>query len=208
MEQPSIVIVMAAYNEQSTILDQIKELSEIADVVVVNDGSSDDTQSICEAAPCSLINLNKNYGYDFALEQAIRAGRKYDYIITTDADGEIPIECVREVKEALLEGASFVVGVRDIIPRFAEKIINKFIFLRFGISDIFCGLKGYKTSDICYPISMSGSIGTSIVLDMLRAGKNFSTVNVEIKLRCGESRFGKNNITTNFKILRVIKHVI
>ena len=50
MEEPRTAIVVPAFNEESTIASQVSALAEIGDVIVVNDGSTDRTQKICQDA--------------------------------------------------------------------------------------------------------------------------------------------------------------
>lgn len=207
MEEPRTAIVVPAFNEESTIASQVSALAEIGDVIVVNDGSTDRTQKICQDIGCRVINFKSNVGYDLAIEVGIKSCLNYDFVITTDADGEIPIASVVEAKEKLYAGAECVLGIRDSFPRFAEKLVNSFVWKRFRVKDIFCGLKGYKIDEISSDFSLLGSVGSGLAIAMLREKKRISTVSVRIKPRNGESRFGRNDLKTNFRILRVLTHV-
>ena len=101
MEEPRTAIVVPAFNEESTIASQVSALAKIGDVVVVNDGSTDRTQKICQDIKCRIINFTNNVGYESAVEAGIRSCFNYDFVITTDADGEIPIESVIEAKKEI-----------------------------------------------------------------------------------------------------------
>ena len=86
---------MPAYNEEECIgrfLDQLEkpEISDIADILVIDDGSSDGTNFIVKARNHPLIRHVYNMGYGAALmsgyKYAIR--RNYKYVIQIDADGQ------------------------------------------------------------------------------------------------------------------------
>lgn len=207
MEKFRVAIVVPAFNEAQTIKSQIDKLSKIGDVLIVNDGSTDDTKVICESAECHLLNLEVNCGYDHALETGIKACLHYDFVITTDADGEIPVECVKALKEKLVLGFDCVIGARDKYPRLAEIFVNHIVYKKFGIKDIFCGLKGYRVSEMKNTFTFANSIGTLLAITFLKDRKNFATIPVQVNKRNGESRFGKNDLKTNYRILKVLRHV-
>lgn len=208
MEQFRVALVVPAFNEAVTISKQINELSKIGDVFVVNDGSTDNTKSICEKLECTTINLSTNHGYDYAVETGIKACLDFDFVITTDADGEISTESVLKVKEKLISGYDCVLGIRDQFPRPSEIIVNRFVYKKFKITDIFCGLKGYRVSKIKPEFTLANSIGTNLALTYLKNKEKIGTVSVKIHMRNGESRFGKNDLKTNYKLLKVLQHVL
>ena len=207
MERFRLAIVIPAYNEEKTIARQVDELSKIGEVIVVNDGSTDFTAGICAKLDCTLINLPNNFGYDLALETGIRASLNYDFVITTDADGEIPTASVLEVFEKLKQGFDCVIGTRKYFPRFSEGLVNRITRIKFRVDDILCGLKGYRTSEFSSEIKMRSSVGTLLALNMLRAKKRITFVKVDVKNRNGESRFGRNDLRCNLRILRVLTYV-
>jgi glycosyltransferase involved in cell wall biosynthesis len=84
---------MPAHNEGRVIASLIHRLHETlpdAHVIVVNDGSSDNTASVATAAAARVVNLPFNCGYGVALQTgltyAFRAGA--DIVITMDSDGQ------------------------------------------------------------------------------------------------------------------------
>lgn len=94
-EQKDLLIIMPAYNEEKNIthvLEQLAapEIAEIADVLVMNDASSDSTNWIVKEKGYALVTNVFNLGYGSAIQlgykYAIR--RRYKYIIQMDADGQ------------------------------------------------------------------------------------------------------------------------
>lgn len=90
-----LLIIMPAYNEEKNIrkvLDQLntQEITNIADVLVMNDGSSDSTNWIVKEYHHTLVTHVFNLGYGSAIQlgykYAIR--RKYKYVIQMDSDGQ------------------------------------------------------------------------------------------------------------------------
>jgi glycosyltransferase involved in cell wall biosynthesis len=207
MGLPRVAIIVPAYNEETTISKQVEALKKYGHVCVVNDGSTDQTEKICSDLDCTIINLQQNCGYDVALETGIKRSLDYDYIVTCDADGQIDARYVNAVINKLNEGYDCVLGSRDTIPRFGEWFVNRITKYKYNVNDIFCGLKGYRADKIPRNFVMMGSTGSMLSLIMMKQNLKLSLIPIKVKNREGESRFGGNNIKTNFKILKVLKYV-
>jgi glycosyltransferase involved in cell wall biosynthesis len=94
------VIVIPAYNEEKTIartIDLIRETKIKADIIVVNDGSTDRTASIAKEKGCFVVNMPQNVGKAHAFLAGIKEALKLkpQAVITLDAD------MVRVPKKAL-----------------------------------------------------------------------------------------------------------
>ena len=114
-----ISIVIPAYNEHNAIADAVnrlqttlsgKDIGEF-EIVVVDDGSSDETGAIAAAAGARVVRHPHNIGYGRALKSGISAA-KFDTIVITDADGTYPIERIPDLLEKYREGFDMVVGAR------------------------------------------------------------------------------------------------
>ena len=124
--QKELLIIIPAYNEEGNIeklLDKLEqpEISDIADVLVMNDASSDSTNWIVKERGHALVTHVFNLGYGSGLQlgykYAIR--RDYKYIIQMDADGQhdvcnIPViydklksKCVNGQTPDIVLGARF-----------------------------------------------------------------------------------------------------
>jgi dolichol-phosphate mannosyltransferase len=89
-KESSTLVIIPAYNEAKNIVEIVLRASRFADVLVVDDGSSDDTSLVVtQSTTAKLIRLNRNSH----IQRAIREGMKYakahsyDYCITMDAGG-------------------------------------------------------------------------------------------------------------------------
>lgn len=200
------LIIVPAFNEESTIGGIVSELSQISDVLVVDDGSTDDTAKICTKHGCKVITLPENVGYEKALDFGLNYKSDYEFVITTDGDGEIPIESVKSCISKLLNGCDLVLGCRSTFPRFAEYLVNKFFYLKYNHNDIFCGLKGYRVAKMMDNVSMVGSAGTALAFSMIKNDSKVSSVDLVVKPREGVSRFGANDVRTNLKLFKVLKY--
>jgi glycosyltransferase involved in cell wall biosynthesis len=112
-----ISIVIPAYNEELQIQPVIQELQELfqqhnmtAEIVVVDDGSSDATARQAKSAGARVIQHRSNRGYGAALKTGILAARN-DVIGIIDADRTYPVKYLPEMFKEL-EQADMVVGAR------------------------------------------------------------------------------------------------
>ena len=129
-------VVIAAYNEGRRIGTVLDSLSPVArNIVVVDDGSKDDTGSTVLERPVWLLTHPANLGQGAALQTGIAfaLGRGASHIVTFDADGQHGIDDIPRLVEALDQnGADFALGSRFL--GHAEGIpLSRRIVLRLGI---------------------------------------------------------------------------
>ena len=112
------LIIIPAYNEAKNIAQVIattRTSAPLADVLVVNDGSADDTAAVARQAGARVISLPFNMGYGVALQTGYKYALKrgYDCIVQMDADGQHEAQCIPALLEALREEqADVVIGSR------------------------------------------------------------------------------------------------
>lgn len=112
----SVLIIMPAWNEAESIGDVIREVrGELpdADLLVVDDGSKDDTSRIAREAGAIVARLPYNLGIGGALRLGFRYARDggYDVAVQVDADGQHDPRYVPKLVDGLDE-ASLVIGAR------------------------------------------------------------------------------------------------
>lgn len=100
-----VTIIIPAHNEEGAIGNVLAalraELPEaVAEIIVVDDGSSDRTGEIAEAAGVRVLRQPSNRGYGAALKAGIRAAGT-DYVLTMDADGQHRLEDVVKLCDAI-----------------------------------------------------------------------------------------------------------
>ncbi|WP_454192437.1 glycosyltransferase family 2 protein [Paenibacillus sp. Marseille-Q7038] len=115
-----VLVIVPAYNEAEGIgqvIHQIRQDIPYVDVLVINDGSSDDTSRIARAAGASVIDLTCNLGIGGAVQTGYRyaAEHHYDYAVQIDGDGQHNPSDLNRLLDAILEtGADMVIGSRFI----------------------------------------------------------------------------------------------
>ena len=112
------LVILPAYNEERTLRDVIGAIRENlpqADILVVNDGSTDQTGPIAYREGATVINHPFNLGYGAALQTGFRFAKKrdYEYVITMDGDGQhIPSTAASLVAAMQAHDADVVIGSR------------------------------------------------------------------------------------------------
>jgi glycosyltransferase involved in cell wall biosynthesis len=120
---PSISCVMPAFNEARNLgvvvpqtLAALQQLSPQVELVVVDDGSQDDTasvmQGLCAAhAQVLYLKLSRNFGKESALTAGLDAARG-EVVVQMDADGQHPTSLLPEMLSKWKQGADVVYAVR------------------------------------------------------------------------------------------------
>jgi glycosyltransferase involved in cell wall biosynthesis len=89
-QEARVVAIIPAYNESARITPVITGAAEFLPTIVVDDGSTDDTVAVAEAAGATVIRQIPNQGKGAALRTAFRhvLASDYDAVVTLDADGQ------------------------------------------------------------------------------------------------------------------------
>jgi hypothetical protein len=111
-----IVAAIPAYNEEKTIAKVVVRARKHVDrVVVVDDGSRDDTALIAEGLGAVVVRHERNLGYGTAIRSCFSAARDLnaDILVTLDADGQHDPDQIPTLSRPVQEGlADIVVGSR------------------------------------------------------------------------------------------------
>lgn len=150
-ELHKFAIIMPAYNEAERITSTISEIRKYsdADIIVVNDGSTDETSKEAQSAGANVIELPFNLGYGAALQTGFKyaLSKGYQYAVQMDADGQ------HDPSEIKLLIAPVLKGEVDITfgSRFLGKSDYKAPFVRrsgmFLFSAIIHVITGKKVTD-------------------------------------------------------------
>lgn len=207
LPQSGILFIVPAFNEAATISNVVNELLPFGDVLVVDDGSHDNTVGLARIAGSFTISHACNLGYDAALESGIRwaVDKAYLYAITYDADGQHSPDSIHGFISRLDLGADVVVGIRSRFSRWSEYIFSFYSSVVWSISDPLCGMKAYKLSLLrpLPPLNTYPSVGTELCIRASCLGLSISQVNISARDRKGASRFG-NDFFANMRILRAL----
>ena len=209
----AVFIVIPAFNEQDTIESVIKSAFKyVENIIVVNDCSTDNTELLSVSAGAKVLNLKKNKGYDYALEEGINFAliNGATSVLTLDADGQHPASSIKPMINLLYkENYDLIIGIRKNIPRFSEKFFALFTNIFFGVEDITCGMKCYRAELLKkYGFgSRHKSIGTYLTLKVLKNALKFKKYYIPIENRKDNSRIGMNIYAEFDIILAIIKSI-
>ncbi|MEJ2746232.1 MAG: glycosyltransferase family 2 protein [bacterium] len=115
---PTVLIIIPAYNEEEAIgnvLDRIMSKTPYRDILVVNDGSLDQTSREANKRGVGMIDLPFNLGIGAAVQAGYMYARdhKYDYVVRVDADGQHDVSQIAELLAPVLAGrADLTIGSR------------------------------------------------------------------------------------------------
>ncbi|MEQ8955637.1 MAG: glycosyltransferase family 2 protein [Gammaproteobacteria bacterium] len=111
----AISIVIPAKNEAEnlkTFLPRMVKVMPNAEIIVVNDGSSDDSMAVCEENGVKVLSHPYSKGNGAAIKSGARAATG-DVIVFLDGDGQHQPEDIPQMLEHLHSGYDMVVGARD-----------------------------------------------------------------------------------------------
>lgn len=207
------LVVVPAFNEAKTIGRVVKGISKKFDVLVVDDGSKDETSKIALKYGAKIVKSKKNFGVDHSIDLGFKKAlkyKKYKYVITFDADGQHSLKDLKKIIKILREKkADLVIGERKSFPRFSEKIFSLYSSRRLGFRDLLTGLKAYnleiykKYGTYC----SFNSIGTELSIFAIKNHYKVSTIKIKVNNRIDKPRLG-GLISANYKILKALFLVI
>src|SRR5215216_6830722 len=151
-------VLLPAYNEGAALPHVLTELGEYLDhtyeVLVVDDGSTDDTADVAERYPVRLVQHPANRGKGVAIRTGI-AEAQGENVVIMDADATYPVPAIKEMVE-LLDENDLVRGIREsepesmpVVNRFGNWLFNKLLAISHGLegADHLTGLYAMKRSE-------------------------------------------------------------
>lgn len=177
--------LIAAFNEEAHVADVVKGTAPYASpVVVVDDGSTDDTAARAREAGAIVIRREQNQGKGWAiragLEYALKQGRSHVLFLDADLQHD-PAEIPRLVARAEQGHGDFVIGERefrkDTMPaaRFYANVIGSAILSRFIGADVADSQSGFRLirADLLRRVRLTATgyeIETEMLIKLVRAG--------------------------------------
>ncbi|RMH84866.1 glycosyltransferase family 2 protein [Pseudomonas sp. AOB-7] len=176
-----IAAVVPAFNEAQRIGAVVAALvPRVDEVIVVDDGSRDDTAAIAEAAGARVLRQASNQGYIAALRRGIAAARA-EVIVTLDADGEMPLDSIAALVAPIREGrADMVQGRRNRVPRPSERLLTWLAALRGAVGDSGTGMRAIRR-DLAQRLELRGAcICGTLALEVLAKGGRIAEVPIHL----------------------------
>ncbi|MFQ5509005.1 MAG: glycosyltransferase family 2 protein [Leptospirillia bacterium] len=199
--QPRLSVVIPAYNEAENITDVIRGIKAHVqagdEVILVDDGSTDGTGDLAEAAGAKVVRHAYNIGNGAGWKSGIRAARG-ESIVIMDGDGQHdPADIERLV--AGLERYHMVVGARtgesdtDMHRDLGNTVFNAFAsyLAKRKIDDLTSGfraIRGRIAKQFAYLLPNQFSSPSTITLSVVRAGYSLKYEPIITHRRKGKSK--------------------
>jgi len=202
-----ILVCIPAFNEAGTIAEIIRKSRKYADdIIVYDDGSTDNTYEAATSAGAIVIRNPENKGYGVAIRSLFQAAKEKDadIMVTLDSDGQHNPDQIPEIIEALKHGFDIVIGSRFLnnsdkqkVPKYRTlgiKTITKLTQAASynGITDSQSGFRAY----------------TKNALSKINLFEDGMAVSTEILLRAKEKRLLATEvpITINYNVKDTSTH--
>jgi glycosyltransferase involved in cell wall biosynthesis len=195
MAHPSVSVIIPACNEAETIgavVSSIRALHPDFEIIVIDDGSQDETSSAALAAGAKVYAHPYNIGNGAAVKSGIRVAEG-EFLVMMDADGQ---HNPAEIKKLLAELPEYdmVVGARNhsgqasLGRALGNRIYSWFAsyVAKFPIQDLTSGFRAIKADlakSFLYLLPNTYSYPTTITLGVLRSGRTLTYVPIEVNAR-------------------------
>ncbi len=196
----NLSIIIPARNEAESlpaILSKLVQLFPQAEIIVVDDGSTDNTALVCETCQVRVIRHPYSKGNGAAVKSGARTA-KGDVLVFMDADGQHKPEDIPQLLEKFQKGYDMVVGSRqrgsqagmhravanDVFSRIASWMVMQ------PIADLTSGFRivdAKKFRQFLYLLPNGFSYPTTITMSFFRAGYSVAYVPIHAPKRTGGS---------------------
>ncbi|EKF87142.1 glycosyltransferase family 2 protein [Methanobacterium formicicum] len=108
-----IITIIPAYNEENTIAHVVNGVKKYSDVLVVDDGSTDETSALAITAKSNVLKHNKNIGKGAAIKTGLKSAISddYDLMVLLDGDCQHDPRCIPLLLDGM-EGVDLLIGSR------------------------------------------------------------------------------------------------
>lgn len=202
---PSLAVVIPAYNEEGAVQATVREVRAVLDglgvpheIVVVDDGSTDNTWEEARASGARVVHFDENIGYGHALKAGI-AATESELVAILDADGTYPADALPQMLDMTVY-AHMVVGDRGaamtnvpMIRRPAKWMLNSLanLLAQRKINDLNSGLRVFRRPSLERFVSLlpdGFSFTTTITLCMLSSNLKVAYLPIAYGQRVGHSK--------------------
>lgn len=191
---PKIIVAMPAYNEEKYIGSIILQARQHAsEVIVVDDGSTDNTVKVSQLAGATVIKHLENQGYGATIQEILIQAKKRNpaVVVILDADSQHDPEEIPLLIEAVFQGSDLVIGSRKIprdnIPAYrkiGQKVISYLSRFLSGkkLSDTESGFRAYSSRalDVLEPKEKGMAVSAEIISEATKKGLKITEVPVSI----------------------------
>lgn len=198
---PALSIVIPALNEASALRHLVPELRisfPDAEIIVVDDGSTDDTPTICTGELCKLVTNPYRMGNGAAIKRGARAATG-ELLALLDGDGQHTPDHLRKLLEAYRAAdCDMVVGARpassqaSTARRYGNRLLNRLAswMTNRDIPDLTSGLRVVKTQrfrEFLHLFPNGFSYPTTVTMAFYRSAYTVAYTPIEVQRRVGRS---------------------
>jgi glycosyltransferase involved in cell wall biosynthesis len=197
---PKFSVVIPARNEATSLRKLLPEVTRLlpdAEVIVIDDGSTDDTAAACTESAVNCITHPYPKGNGAAIKTGARAA-KGDVLIFMDADGQHKPEDIPALLEKFAEGYDMVIGARQAGSQAGlHRAVANDVFSRFAswmvmqpIADLTSGFRVVRAArfrQFLYLLPNGFSYPTTITMSFFRAGYSVAYVPINSPRRVSGS---------------------
>lgn len=195
-----ISVILPAKNESAAIsqtIAQIQQLQRAHEIIVVNDGSTDNTKEIAEQSGATVITHPYSKGNGAAIKTGARAATG-DIIVFMDADGQHDPQDIPKLLEKINQGYDLVVGARQkgsqasIGRGIANALYNNLAtyMTEQKVEDLTSGFRAVRADkfrEFLYLLPNGFSYPTTSTMAFFRAGYSVTYVPIHAAKRIGKS---------------------
>ena len=201
MDKTSVTVIIPAYNEAGTIGDLVKEIRSLYpdfEIIVVNDGSQDDTAEMAGSAGAVVYSHPYNIGNGASVKSGIRIASG-DILVFMDGDGQHnPGDIKRLIEE--IPAYDMVVGARSGGQQASwGRALGNGVYNRLAsyvakvqIQDLTSGFRAIKSEivhNLLYLLPNAYSYPTTLTLAVLRSGRSLKYIPINTsKRKTGKSK--------------------
>jgi len=213
-----ISIIIPVFNEAETLASLIEKIHALrlarAEIIIVDDGSTDGSAEIALNAGASVIRHPYNIGNGAAVKSGIR-GARGKFLLLMDGDGQHKPE---EIPKLLAEASSYhmVVGARGKgsklrFHRYAANLVYNLLatyVTRFKVQDLTSGFRVLSRRDAHRFIDLlpnTFSYPTTLTLAFLRSGYTVKYIPIQSLYRAGQSKISL--VTDGVRFLLIITKI-
>lgn len=217
-KRPDVTVVIPAKNESGTLPELISSLrSEFPRfrILVVDDGSTDETAALCRAHKADVISNPYSLGNGGAVKAGVRDVQS-DILVLMDADGQHSPADITKLLEMIDQGYDMAIGARTWASQasfgraVANGVYNRLAGWMVGqtVPDLTSGFRAVKTAkfkEFLYLLPNGFSYPTTITMAFFRAGYKIAYVPITVGQRVTESHI--NPIRDGVRFLLIIFRV-
>lgn len=196
----SLSIILPAKNESQSLkklLPELKSLYGQAEIIVINDGSTDDTEEVCQENDVKCVTHPHSLGNGAAIKHGARIASG-EILVFMDADGQHNPKDIERLLAHLDNGFDMVVGARDGSSQasFARRIANNIYnymaswIVHHSVEDLTSGFRvvhASKFRQFLYLLPNGFSYPTTITMSFFRAGYLVDYIPIRANRRAGKS---------------------